>query len=164
MASDSVSRARALGGAAEAVELYRTWAATYDDDVFVRGGFTGTARIAELLVAHLDDRDRPVLDLGCGSGRDAYLLSRLVGEHGRVIGVDMTAEQLQAARVHQQWHAQRYGHTRSNIEFVDGYIEDLAGCGIADASVDVMGTRSGISRSVRYLTCRLVASGAPASR
>ena len=38
-----------------------------------------------------------VLDLGCGSGRDAYLLSRLVGEHGRVIGVDMTAEQLQAA-------------------------------------------------------------------
>lgn len=79
-----------------------------------------------------------VLDLGCGSGRDAYLLSRLVGEHGRVIGVDMTAEQLQAARVHQQWHAQRYGHTRSNIEFVDGYIEDLAGCGIADASVDVV--------------------------
>ena len=79
-----------------------------------------------------------VLDLGCGSGRDAYLLSRLVGEHGRVIGVDMTAEQLQAARVHQQWHAQRYGHTRSNIEFVDGYIEDLAGCGIADAGVDVV--------------------------
>ena len=79
-----------------------------------------------------------VLDLGCGSGRDAYLLSRLVGEHGRVIGVDMTAEQLEVARVHQQWHAQRYGHARSNIEFVDGYIEDLAGCGIADASVDVV--------------------------
>lgn len=79
-----------------------------------------------------------VLDLGCGSGRDAYLLSRLVGEHGRVIGVDMTAEQLEAARAHQQWHAQRYGHARSNIEFVDGYIEDLAGCGIADASVDVV--------------------------
>ena len=79
-----------------------------------------------------------VLDLGCGSGRDAYLLSRLVGEHGRVIGVDMTAEQLKAARVHQQWHAQRYGHARSNVEFVDGYIEDLAACGIADASVDVV--------------------------
>ena len=79
-----------------------------------------------------------VLDLGCGSGRDAYLLSRLVGEHGRVIGVDMTAEQLEAARAHQQWHAQRYGHARSNIEFVDGYIEDLAACGIADASVDVV--------------------------
>jgi arsenite methyltransferase len=31
-----------------------------------------------------------VLDLGCGSGRDCYLLSKLVGEEGHVIGVDMT--------------------------------------------------------------------------
>ena len=79
-----------------------------------------------------------VLDLGCGSGRDAYLLSRLVGESGRVIGVDMTAEQLEVARRHQQWHVERYAHARSNVEFIDGYIEDLAGCGIADASVDVV--------------------------
>lgn len=79
-----------------------------------------------------------VLDLGCGSGRDAYLLSRLVGPQGRVIGVDMTVEQLEVARAHQAWHAERYGHPRSNVEFVDGYIEDLAGCGIADASVDVV--------------------------
>lgn len=77
-----------------------------------------------------------VLDLGCGSGRDAYLLSRLVGPRGRVIGVDMTAEQLAVARAHRDWHAQRHGH--ANVEFVDGYIEDLAGCGIADASVDVV--------------------------
>ena len=33
---------------------------------------------------------RTVLDLGCGAGRDAYLVSRLVGPSGRVIGVDMT--------------------------------------------------------------------------
>lgn len=79
-----------------------------------------------------------VLDLGCGTGRDAYLLSRLVGEHGEVIGVDMTPEQLAVARRHQVWQAQRYGHTRSNLRFVEGYIEDLAACGIADASVDVV--------------------------
>ncbi|MCP5474157.1 MAG: methyltransferase domain-containing protein [Rhodanobacteraceae bacterium] len=79
-----------------------------------------------------------VLDLGCGSGRDAYLLSRLVGESGRVIGVDMTAEQLDMARQHQQWHVERYSHARSNVEFIEGYIEDLAGCGIGDASVDVV--------------------------
>ena len=79
-----------------------------------------------------------VLDLGCGSGRDAYLLSRLVGESGRVIGVDMTAEQLDVARQHQQWHVERYSHARSNVEFIEGYIEDLAGCGIGDASVDVV--------------------------
>ena len=33
-----------------------------------------------------------VLDLGCGTGRDCYALSKLVGPSGRVIGVDMTAE------------------------------------------------------------------------
>lgn len=79
-----------------------------------------------------------VLDLGCGSGRDAYLLSRLVGERGRVIGVDMTPAQLEVARRHQAWHAERYGHAHSNVEFVDGQIEDLAACGIGDASVDVV--------------------------
>jgi arsenite methyltransferase len=79
-----------------------------------------------------------VLDLGCGSGRDAYLLSRLVGANGRVIGVDMTAGQLEVADRHRDWHAQRYGYARSNVDFVHGYIEDLAACGIADASVDVV--------------------------
>lgn len=79
-----------------------------------------------------------VLDLGCGSGRDAYILSRLVGPQGSVIGVDMTPEQLDVARRHRDWHAQRFGYAASNVEFVDGVIEDLAACGIADASVDVV--------------------------
>ena len=39
-----------------------------------------------------------VLDLGCGSGRDCYLASAIVGEHGRVIGVDMTQEQIDVAQ------------------------------------------------------------------
>lgn len=79
-----------------------------------------------------------VLDLGCGSGRDVYLASRLVGERGRVIGVDMTPEQLAVARRHQDWHARRYAHAHSNVEFRDGMIEDLAGAGIADGSIDVV--------------------------
>ncbi len=33
-----------------------------------------------------------VLDLGSGSGRDCYVLSKLVGERGQVIGLDMTDE------------------------------------------------------------------------
>jgi arsenite methyltransferase len=79
-----------------------------------------------------------VLDLGCGTGRDCYLLSRLVGESGRVIGVDMTPEQLALARTHRDWHAERYGYAQSNVEFLDGYIEDLATLGIADNSIDVV--------------------------
>ena len=79
-----------------------------------------------------------VLDLGCGTGRDVYLLSRLVGEHGRVIGVDMTPEQLAVAERHRDWHAQRYGHPASNVRFVEGFIEHLDACGIQDASIDVV--------------------------
>lgn len=77
-----------------------------------------------------------VLDLGCGSGRDCYLLSKLVGPTGRVIGVDMTPEQLEVAVRHQEWHAGRFGY--ANIEFLHGNIEDLAAIGIADNSVDVV--------------------------
>ncbi len=79
-----------------------------------------------------------VLDLGCGSGRDCYLLSRLVGESGRVIGIDMTEEQLAVAQRHCDWHAERYGYARSNVDFVQGHIEDLAAAGIADNCIDAV--------------------------
>lgn len=79
-----------------------------------------------------------VLDLGCGSGRDCYLLSKLVGESGRVIGIDMTEEQLAVAKRHCDWHAERYGYARSNVEFIHGQIENLAAIGIADNSIDVV--------------------------
>ncbi len=79
-----------------------------------------------------------VLDLGSGSGRDAYLLSALVGAHGRVIGVDMTPQQIAIAERHRDFHAQVFGHPRSNVEFLLGDLSDLAALGIADASVDVV--------------------------
>jgi len=79
---------------------------------------------------------KTVLDLGCGSGRDCYLLSKLVGPNGRVLGVDMTPEQLEIAVRHRAWHAERYGF--ANVEFLHGHIENLAAIGIADQSVDVV--------------------------
>ncbi len=79
-----------------------------------------------------------VLDLGCGTGRDVYLASQLVGPTGRVIGVDMTEAQLQVARNYQEDHRERFGHAESNVEFHHGYMESLADIGIADNSVDVV--------------------------
>ena len=64
-----------------------------------------------------------VLDLGCGSGMDVYILSQLVGAEGKVIGIDMTKEQLDKAEKWKDWHSQKFGY--SNVEFVNGYIEDL---------------------------------------
>ncbi|MBX9034418.1 arsenosugar biosynthesis radical SAM (seleno)protein ArsS [Gordonibacter massiliensis (ex Traore et al. 2017)] len=79
-----------------------------------------------------------VLDLGCGTGRDVYICSKLVGPAGRVIGVDMTEQQLAFARSHEAAQMERFGFTRSNVEFHCGFIEDLAALGIEDESVDVV--------------------------
>lgn len=79
-----------------------------------------------------------VLDLGCGTGRDVYVLSKLVGPAGRVIGIDMTPEQLEVAMRHQQEQARRFGFAQSNVEFRLGYIEDLKSCGIQDESIDLV--------------------------
>lgn len=81
---------------------------------------------------------KTVLDLGSGSGRDCFILSRLVGPSGRVIGVDMTPEQLDIARRHVGYHMEKFGYAKPNIEFLQGYIEDLKSLGIADNSVDVV--------------------------
>ncbi|MBF0295239.1 MAG: methyltransferase domain-containing protein [Magnetococcales bacterium] len=79
-----------------------------------------------------------VLDLGCGSGRDVYLASQLVGNHGRVIGIDMTEAQLAVARAHLQSQMARFGYDRPNVTFLQGYLEDLRSLGIEDDSVDVV--------------------------
>ena len=79
-----------------------------------------------------------VLDLGCGTGRDVYVLSKLVGPTGHVIGVDMTPEQLEVAERYQQEQAERFGFEESNVEFRLGYIEDLAAIGIEDESIDLV--------------------------
>ncbi len=77
-----------------------------------------------------------VLDLGSGSGRDCYLLAQLVGSQGQVVGVDMTPEQLAVANAHLQYHAEQFGF--ANVEFRQGYIENLDALGLSDASFDVI--------------------------
>jgi len=79
-----------------------------------------------------------VLDLGCGTGRDVYIASKLVGETGRAIGVDMTAEQIETAMKYQDEQRERFGFQTSNVKFMQGYIEDLKSLGIENNSVDVV--------------------------
>lgn len=79
-----------------------------------------------------------VLDLGCGAGRDVYALAQLVGERGRVVGVDMTEEQLAVAEAHRDHHRQAFGFARDNVEFRLGYIEQLDQLDLAEASFDLV--------------------------
>jgi arsenite methyltransferase len=79
-----------------------------------------------------------ILDLGSGSGRDAYALSALVGEHGRIVGVDMTDEQLEVANRHLDFHRDAFGYKEGNVEFHKGYLEKLGELGLADDSFDII--------------------------
>eukprot|EP01084_Bolivina_argentea_P072299 131281_1 len=67
-----------------------------------------------------------VLDLGSGSGRDCYVASQLVGEGGKVIGIDMTDEQLQVSRKYaDEFCTKTLKYKQSNLQFIKGYIEML---------------------------------------
>jgi len=79
-----------------------------------------------------------VLDLGCGAGRDAFLASKLVGPQGRVIGLDMTEEQLAVAQCNLDAQMRRFGYGEANVEFRQGFIEDLRSAGIEDNSIDLV--------------------------
>ncbi len=113
-----------------------------------------------------------VLNLGCGTGRDVYLASQLVGPDGYVVGIDMTneeferyvasqfpdlgyrlfaadgdEEQLAVARRHISAHMDRFGFRRPNVDFRQGAPEDLTACGIADESVDLVIANCGLNLS-----------------
>lgn len=89
-----------------------------------------------------------VLDLGCGTGRDVYLLSKLVGEQGHVIGVDMTEDQLAVARKHEPAQMEKFGYKKSNVTFKKGLIEDLKSLDIEDNSIDIIVSNCVINLSV----------------
>jgi len=79
-----------------------------------------------------------VLDLGCGSGRDCYVLAQLVGAEGSVVGVDMTDKQLDTARRHIDYHTAKFGYAKPNVSFVKGYLEKLDELDLEPGSFDVI--------------------------
>jgi arsenite methyltransferase len=79
-----------------------------------------------------------VLDLGSGSGRDAFVIAQMVGEDGEVVGVDMTPEQLEISRGYLEWHRRRFDYKSSNVRFVEGYLERLGELDLQPKSFDVI--------------------------
>lgn len=70
-----------------------------------------------------------VVDLGSGGGFDCFLAAKQVGDTGRVIGVDMTADMVSKAR------ANAVKLDAKNVDFRLGEIEHLP---VADGTVDVI--------------------------
>ena len=64
-----------------------------------------------------------ILDLGCGSGVECFIASRLTGSNGRVVGVDMLDAMLDLALAAQPLVAENLHY--DNLEFHKGYLEEL---------------------------------------
>lgn len=94
-------------------------------------------------------RGAVVVDLGCGTGRDSYVLAQLVGPEGHVHGVDMTEDQLMIAATTTNWHRDRFGFDEPNTSFHHGYIEDLRSLGLESASTDVVVSNCVVNLSPR---------------
>jgi arsenite methyltransferase len=64
-----------------------------------------------------------VLDLGSGGGKICYIAAQIVGEAGKVIGVDANTEMLALAGKYRREIGEKIGY--ENVEFRRGNIQDL---------------------------------------
>ena len=60
-----------------------------------------------------------VVDLGSGAGNDAFIARKVVGEKGRVIGIDFTEKMIELAKI----NATKLGY--KNVEFRHGDIDNM---------------------------------------
>lgn len=79
-----------------------------------------------------------VLDLGSGSGVDAFLAAGMVGSQGKVYGLDMTNEMIALAS------SAKRSAGLDNVEFLLGEMEQVP---LADATVDVVISNCSINLS-----------------
>jgi ubiquinone/menaquinone biosynthesis C-methylase UbiE len=96
-----------------------------------------------------------VVDLGSGSGMDVFVAALKVGGGGRVIGIDMTDEQLAKAE------RLRAAAGLAHVEFRKGYIEST---GLAEAGCDAVISNGVVNlapekRTVFREAARLLKSG-----
>ncbi len=77
-----------------------------------------------------------VVNLCCGTGRDLYLAAQLVGENGKVIGVEPDAAKLEVAQKYLDKEIKQFGYSNCNVEFINSVPENLSA--IADESIDIV--------------------------
>jgi arsenite methyltransferase len=83
--------------------------------------------------------DCKVLDLlGCVTGRDAFVLSKLVGPKGKVVGIHANQKQIDKANNYVDHHTKQFKYESSNLEFKQGSLEDLKAAGYPDDFFDLI--------------------------
>lgn len=147
--------------AAETAEIKdqqrRTWDAVSvgwerSSGLFERSAEEVTARLLRLGGLHAG---QAVLDIGTGLGEPALSAARLVGDDGRVLGIDLSPAMIEAAR------RRAVAAGADNVVFD---VADIESCGLPQGAFDVVLSRWGLMFTVDHVgafraVARLLAPG-----
>ena len=79
----------------DSINLYKTWASTYDDDFAKQNDYRSPIEIAKYYAQYSNDEDTPILDVGAGTG----LIGECLNLNSKEIdAIDISPEMLNIAR------------------------------------------------------------------
>jgi predicted TPR repeat methyltransferase len=80
----------------DSINLYRSWASTYDSDFAIQNDYRSPIEIAKYFDKYSNHKDTPILDVGAGTG----LVGECLNESSREIdAIDISPEMLNIARL-----------------------------------------------------------------
>ncbi len=129
-----------LENSAQTKQLYKEWAASYDDELLSQG-YQSPLRTAEALLACGAPLEGPVLDVGCGSGVSGVFLDRLGFQN--IQGSDFSAEMLAEAERKKIYSALHLADFDDPFDFIQTPFKVIAAVGvfsIGHAGADVLET------------------------
>jgi len=95
--SDMLRRAYTVKNADDIRNLYRDWAATYDEDLTGKDlQYVAPREAVNVFVRHFEDRSAQILDVGCGTGLSGQAL--VDAGFDQIDGIDLSPDMLEQAR------------------------------------------------------------------
>ena len=80
----------------DSINLYRTWASTYDSDFAIQNDYRSPFEIAKYFDKYSNNNDTPILDVGAGTGLVGECLKSFSKE---IDAPDISPEMLEIARL-----------------------------------------------------------------
>lgn len=127
MAKQFLKNAYNLANAGATKDLYRNWAATYDEEISANG-YASPVRTAEALVKCGAPLNKPVLDIGCGSGVSGLFLCD--AGFTELHGSDFSPEMLALAKDKGLYQNLHQADLRDPFEFVIEPFPVIAAIGV----------------------------------
>tara|TARA_Y100000590_G_scaffold468971_1_gene654169 strand:+ start:312 stop:947 length:636 start_codon:yes stop_codon:yes gene_type:complete len=81
----------------DSIKLYKKWAETYDKDFALNNNYQSPKKISSFYNKHSRDNDKPILDVGAGTGLVGEILN--IKSKREIIGIDISIEMLNQAKL-----------------------------------------------------------------